>query len=190
VPEALVERASELLSPDEKELQAVLRTLSEQKARVEAQLRDAEDARARMETESEKLERKLGEVEREAARLRKEGKRAFLEELKEARRQVAEAIEQTKGPSKDARALNKASHDLQDIEERTQRDVETKPPATEQTRPVEVKVGDVVELAILPGSRVSVVAIEGDEIVVAGGAMKMRVTLEQLRKSAQPNKRR
>lgn len=190
LPESLVQRADALLSPDEKELQSVLRTLSEQKARVEAQLREAEEARARVEADSAKLERKLGEVEREAARLRKEGKRAFLDELKEARRQVAEAIEATKGPSKDARSLNKASHDLQEMEEATQRDVETRLPATEQTRPAEVKVGDVVELAILPGSRVSVVSIEGDEIVVAGGAMKMRVTLEQLRKATQSAARR
>lgn len=182
LPEGVIARAAALLSPDEKELQSVLRTLSEQKARLEAQLKEAEDARVRVEAESAKLERKLGEVEREAARLRKEGKRAFLDELKDARRSVAEAIEASK--SKDARAINKASRELQVLEESTRAAVEAAAPATEHTRPVEVKVGDVVELAIMPGSRVTVVEVDKDAIVVAGGAMKMRVGLDQLRKAS------
>jgi DNA mismatch repair protein MutS2 len=182
LPNGIVERAGELLSPDEKELQSVLRTLSEQKARVEAQLKEAEGARIRIEAASAVLERKLGDVEREAGRLRKEGKRAFLDELKEARRAVAEAIEASK--SKNARTLNRASHDLRELEESTRAAVATVTPATEHTRPIEVKLGDVVELAIMPGSRVTVVAIDADEIVVAGGAMKMRVSLDQLRKAA------
>jgi DNA mismatch repair protein MutS2 len=179
LPESIIERSSALLSPDEKELQAVLRTLAEQKGLLEAKLAEAEAAKARIEAESQKLERKLADVEREAARLRKEGKRAFLDEIKEARKVVAEAIEATKGG--DARALNKASQSLAEMESHTRADVEAPPPRAELTRPASVKVGDVVELATLPGSRVTVMEIDGDNVLVARGAMKMRATLDQLR---------
>lgn len=181
LPDVLIARAAELLSPDERELQSVLRTLAEQKARVEAQLLQAELARLHMQAEANKLERKLADVESEAARLRREGKRAFLEELKDARRIMGEAIEATKG--KDARVLNKASHELQQLEDGTKAAVAVALPSTEHTRPSALKVGDVVELAIMPGSRVTVVEVDEDEIVVAGGAMKMRVGLDQLRKA-------
>lgn len=179
LPEAIVERSSALLSPDEKELQAVLRTLAEQKGVLEGKLADAESARQRITAESEKLERKLADVEREAARLRKEGKRAFLDEIREARKVVAEAIEATKGG--DARALNKASRALQELEQGTRAAVEAPPPRAELTRPASVKVGDTVELATVPGSRVTVLEIEGDQVLVGRGAMKMRAPLDQLR---------
>jgi DNA mismatch repair protein MutS2 len=178
LPEALVGRAAELLSPDEKELQSVLRTLSEQKGALQAKLDDAEEARTRLTIESQKIERKLADVEREAARLRKEGKRAFLDEIKEARKAVADAIEVSKGG--DARALNKASRDLLDLESNTRADVEPSVKA-ELTRPVSVKVGDVVELASVPGSRVTVLEVDGDDVVVARGPVKMRSTIDQLR---------
>lgn len=179
LPASIVERSSALLSPDEKELQAVLRTLSEQKSLLEGRLAEAEAARARITAESEKLERKLADVEREAARLRKEGKRAFLDEIREARKAVAEAIEATKGG--DARTLNRASQALQELEQATRADVEAPPPRAELTRPPSVKVGDVVELASVPGSRVTVLEVDGDNILVARGAVKMRSTLDQLR---------
>jgi DNA mismatch repair protein MutS2 len=182
LPASIVERSSELLSPDEKELQAVLRTLSEQKTLLEARLAEAEAARARIESESARLERKLADVEREAARLRKEGKRAFLDELKEARRAVADAIEAAKGG--DARTLNRASQALQELEHQTRADVEAPPPRAEITRPAAVKVGDVVELASVPGSRVTVLEVDGESVLVARGAVKMRAQLEQLRTAA------
>jgi DNA mismatch repair protein MutS2 len=178
LPASVIERAAELMSPDEKELQSVLRTLSEQKSSLQAQLDDAEQARERLTVESQKIERKLADVEREAARLRKEGKRAFLDEIKEARKAVADAIEVAKGG--DARALNKASQDLSKLETNTRADVEAVARA-ELTRPLSVKVGDVVELASVPGSRVSVLEVDGDDVVVARGAVKMRSTIDQLR---------
>lgn len=179
LPAAIVDRSSELLSPDEKELQAVLRTLSEQKGLLEGKLAEAEAARAKITAESEKLERKLADVEREAARLRREGKRAFLDEIREARKAVAEAIEATKGG--DARTLNKASQHLLELEQATRADVEAPAPTAELTRPPSVKVGDVVELASIPGSRVTVLEVDGENVLVARGPVKMRATLEQLR---------
>lgn len=182
LPDAIVERSSLLLSPDEKELQAVLRTLAEQKGVLAAKLVDAEAAHQRLALESDRIERKLAEVEREAARLRREGKRAFLEEIRDARKVVAEAIEATKGG--DARALNKASQALQAMEQATRADVEAPPPRADLTRPAQIKVGDVVELASIPGSRVTVVELDGDQVLLARGAVKMRATIEQLRSPA------
>jgi DNA mismatch repair protein MutS2 len=44
-----------------------------------------------------------------------------------------------------------------------------------------VKVGDVVELASVPGSRVTVMEIDGDDVVVARGAVRTRTSLQNLR---------
>ncbi|HEY4221849.1 MAG TPA: Smr/MutS family protein, partial [Myxococcota bacterium] len=179
LPASIIERAGELMSPDEKELQSVLRTLSEQKGALQAKLDDAERSQQALEAEAQKIERKLADVEREAARLRKEGKRAFLDELKEARQAVAQAIEATKGG--DARTLNKASHELSELEAQARADVDAAPAKASLTRPLAVKIGDTVELASLPGSRVTVMELHGDDVVVARGAVKMRATVDQLR---------
>ncbi len=99
---------------------------------------------------------------------------------------MAEAIEVTKGG--DARAINKASQELRALESQARADVDAPPPRAERTRPVSVKVGDLVELSSLPGSRVTVLEVDGDDVLVARGAVKMRSTVDQLR-SPEPERK-
>jgi DNA mismatch repair protein MutS2 len=181
LPDGIVARAQELLAPDEKQLFGLLSTLAARTAQLEQQIEKAEADRKRVHEESLLLERKLAEVEREGARLRREGKRAFLDEIHEARKILATAIESTKGPL-DARTLNKVSQDLHDTERRMRADVEA-PAArkSELLRPLHLKLGDVVELAHMPGSRMSVLELDGDEAVVGKGTLRMRVGLDVLR---------
>ena len=180
LPDAVLRRADALLAPEQRELHALLRVLAEQKGALESRVAEAESERARFFEESQKLERRLADVERERAHLRREGKRAFVTELEEARGIVKDAIEAAK--SKDARALNKASHALHDLDQRTRADLAPAPmPKSALLRPGEVKVGDVVELASMPGTRFSVLEVLGEDVIVGRGPVRTRSSLDALR---------
>ncbi|MBI1949190.1 MAG: hypothetical protein HYS27_26115 [Deltaproteobacteria bacterium] len=176
LPEAVIERADRLVSPDDKEFSGVLKALAEERAHLAERLREAEEAKAALAADAERLERRIAEVTAESQRLRREGKRAFAEELAEARREVAKAIEAAKGGA-DARALNTASHQLQELEQRAL--AEARSPF-ERARPASVTVGAAVEVEAMPGTRLTVLEVDGDDVVVARGAVKLRVKKETL----------
>jgi DNA mismatch repair protein MutS2 len=179
--ERTVERALALLAPEQKELHALLRALAEQKQALSAELAAASDERARFAAETARLERRLQDVEAERTRLRTEGKRAFLGELEAARQKIKDAIEATK--KGDARALNDASQKLKDLEATTR--AELAPRTTASTSALlavsSVAPGDVVELAHMPGVRLTVVEVDGDDVVVARGAVRTRAPRSSVR---------
>ena len=154
-----------------------MRSLAEQRAALQARLDEVEQERARLADDTVRLEQRLAEVHAEAQRMRREGKRAFAEELMAARREVAKAIEAAKGGA-DARTLNATSHQLQELDQRT---LAGAPDPGEPARPATVSVGDAVEVELLPGTRLTVAEVDGDDIVLARGAVKMRVKREALR---------
>ena len=165
------------MSPDDKQLSGVLRALTDERALLAERLAAAERERARLTEDTERLERRLAEVDAERQRLRREGKRALADELAEARREVARAIEAAKGGA-DARALNAISHRLVELELGANADAEAR---FERARPVGVAVGDAVEVESLPGTRLTVLEVGGDDVVLARGAVKLRVKRDALR---------
>lgn len=177
LPAAVIERADALLSPDDKEFSGVLKALTDERAALALRLKEAEEARARLAEDAERLERRIAEVTAESQRLRREGKRAFAEELVEARREVARAIEATKAGA-DARTLNALSHQLQELEQRAL--AESRSPF-ERARPSSVVVGETVEVEAMPGTRLTVLEVDDDDVVVARGAVKLRVKKDALR---------
>ena len=177
LPEAVVARADALLSPDDKEFSGVLKALSEERAVLAERLREAEEAKAKLAADAERLERRIAEVTQESQRLRREGKRAFAEELAAARREVAKAIEATKAGA-DACALNAISHGLQEIEQRVQAEAQS---PFERARPASVAVGEAVEVESMPGTRLTVLEVDGDDVVLSRGAVKLRVKRDALR---------
>jgi DNA mismatch repair protein MutS2 len=187
--EHTVERALALLAPEQKELHALLRALAEQKQSLAAELAAATAQRALFEEETVRLERRLRDVEAERARLRTEGKRAFLEELSAARQKVKAAIEATK--KGDARILNEASQQLRELEESTRSDLAPPSPLSSPLlAPASVATGDVVELAHMPGVKLSVVEVDGDDVVLAKGALRTRAPRSSLRRAeAEPVQR-
>lgn len=187
VDERIIERALALLAPEQKELHALLRSLAEGKQALAGRVEAAEAERTRFADETARLERRLIELDAERARLRKEGKRAFLDEITAARLTVKEAIAATL--TKDSRALNVASQSLKKLDEDTR--AALAPTRQELTSsllaPESIKVGDTIELATMPGVRMTVQEIDDDEIIVARGPMRTRVDRSQLR-SPEPEK--
>jgi DNA mismatch repair protein MutS2 len=181
VAEGIIERALALLAPEQKELHALLRALAEQKQALAGRVEAAESERTRFADETARLERRLVELDAERARLRKEGKRAFLDEITAARATVKDAIAATL--TKDSRALNVASQNLKKLEEDTRAEVApTKQELTSSLlAPEHVKIGDTIELATMPGVRMTVQEFDGDDVIVARGAMRTRVARGQLR---------
>jgi len=187
VDEKIIERALALLAPEQKELHALLRSLAEGKQALAGRVEAAEAERTRFADETARLERRLIELDAERARLRKEGKRAFLDEITAARATVKEAIAATL--TKDSRALNVASQNLKKLDEDTRAEIApTKQELTSSLlAPDSIKVGDTIELATMPGVRMTVQEIDDDEIIVARGPMRTRVDRSQLR-SPEPEK--
>lgn len=173
-------RAEALLEPDQKELVGLLRTLAEQKAMLQARLDDAAAQKDSFERESQKLEKRLVDLEAERQRLRREGKKAFVDELAAAREEIARAIETAR--SGDARALNAASHTLKKLADDTSADLaRTSEAPSALLAPKSVSAGDIVELAHMPGVRLTVVEVDGDDVVVARGAVRTRTTMSAVR---------
>jgi DNA mismatch repair protein MutS2 len=180
VKEATIDRALALLAPEQKELHALLRALAEQKGTLLARVAEAEAERARLREESVVLERKVVELDAERQRLRREGKRAFLDELREARQVVKEAIAQSQ--TGDARQKNEASQRLKKLEADTEASVqEATSLSSTALAPTSLKVGDTVELANMPGVKLTVEAVDGDDVSLARGAMRTRAQKDQLR---------
>lgn len=178
--EKTLERALSLLEPDQKELQGLLRTLAEQKQILQARVDEAEAQKLVFEKEAQKLEKRLVELEAEKTRLRRDGKKAFLDELKDAREEIGRAIEAAR--SGDARALNTASHALKKLDEDTQAELAPKAESMSTLlQPSSVKAGDIVEVVNMPGVRFTVVEVDDDDVVVARGAVRTRTSLGNVR---------
>jgi DNA mismatch repair protein MutS2 len=178
--EATIERAVALLDPEHKEIHALLRALAEQREQLIAHVEEARREQERFRDESARLERKLVEIDAERARLRREGKRAFLDELKEARQVVKAAIAQSQ--SKDAKAINHAAVTLKKLEDETHRSLaERVVLETSSLAPARVKVGDTVEVASMPGVRLVVEAVDGDDVTLARGPLRTRAARSTLR---------
>ncbi len=185
IAESTVGRAVALLEPDQKELQGLLRALSEQKQSLQARVDEAETQRLTFEKETAKLEKRLVEVETERARLRREGKKAFVDELKEAREEIARAIEAARSgaaPHEKGRALNAASHALKKLDDDTHAELAShREAASSLLQPKKISAGDVVELSTMPGVRLTVVDVDDDEVVVARGAVRTRAPISNVR---------
>lgn len=182
LPERVLARAESLLDSKERDVQALLSRLAEEHSVLERRVEQVENERARLESERERLQRRLDEVEREAARLRREGTKAFQHELQSARKVVANAIERAQKGA-DARELNELSHQLREQERRAAEAVQPKRSQEALAPLAEVRPGDRVELATLPGTRLEVLEVNGDEVVLAKGAMKLRAERSALRKA-------
>jgi len=187
LPAAVIDRAEELLAPEDRGLSDALTGLAEKRAELERRVEKVEEERARVEQDRTKLRERLEEVQREADRLRREGVNAFEKELADARKVVAEAIERAQKGA-DARELNEKSHDLRTVEKDVEamRSVEPAPELGEAL--MEVSKGDKVFVADMPGAAFEVVEVHGDEVVVANGPMRLRTPRSKLR-SARAAKR-
>jgi DNA mismatch repair protein MutS2 len=178
--DATIERALALLAPEQKELHALLRSLAEQRQVLQARVDEALAEQQRFQDESARLEKRLVEVDAERTRLRREGKRAFLDELKDARAVVKEAIAQSQ--NRDAKVVNQAAQTLKKLEDDTRKALAEKVElGSDALAPAHVKVGDTVELASMPGVRLVVESIDGDDVTLARGPMRTRAARGNLR---------
>jgi DNA mismatch repair protein MutS2 len=181
IPSDVIVRAEALLAPEAKELHGLIRALAGEQQQLEARARDAEAQRAELLERSRMLEQKLVEVDAERSRLRREGKRAFLSEIATAQEAVARAIAATQSERRDARSLNEVSQELHRVDGELRKDAGPLVIDNPLLRPATIKVGDVVELASMPGVRFDVLLVHDDDIEVGKGAMRMRATKDMVR---------
>ncbi|MCP4504342.1 MAG: hypothetical protein GY822_30880 [Deltaproteobacteria bacterium] len=179
LPESIITRAEALIDPAEKDLHSVLTKLSSQSAALDEERRQAEVVRKEAENVKHQLERRLLEVRQEKDRLRREGTKAIIGDLQEARRQVAAAIEKIRGA--DAKSLNEVSHQLRNQEQELRVKAAPEKVVFTTSKPSSIKVGDTVESANMVGTLLEVLEIHGDEVVAGKGVMRMRLPTSDLR---------
>jgi DNA mismatch repair protein MutS2 len=180
LPQNVIERAETLLDPTAREVQSLLDELARKNAALATEQRELAAERARTDEQNKKLSARLIELQDEADRLRREGARAFLDELKEARRVVADAIE-TVQKGADAKTLNALSHALRDEAEKAARLAAAPVIEGAVMRAEQVKPGAAVSVRGIPGVRFDVIEVNGDDVVVARGAMRTKRKLADLR---------
>jgi len=179
LPARVIERAESLLDPTAREVQTLLDELGRKNAELAQKIASLDEERARLAEQAEKQRARAVALQDESDRLRREGARAFQDELKEARKKVALAIE-TVQKGADARTLNEISHTLRSEEERVAR-AAAQAEAEVALDPVHVVPGAVVSVRGMPGVRFDVIDVSGDDVVVARGAMRTKKKLADLR---------
>lgn len=181
MPDAVVARAESLLDRAERDIQSLLSSLLAQQSALEERMAQLSAERARLASQREQLQRKLDDVEREAARLRRDGAKAFHHELEGARRVIASAIERAKKGA-DARELNTLSHQL--VEEQRRAEELARAPTSASVLEADEAIGpgDLVEVVSMPGTKLEVLEVHAHEVVLARGAMKLRVERHTVRR--------
>ena len=182
LPAPLLDRAESLLDRADRDFQSLLGKLMGQQSDLNQRIEQVERERNHLEMQREKLQRRLDEVEAEAARLRREGVRAFENEIQSARKVVAQAIERAQKGA-DARELNELSHALRQEEKKAATNIQKSNVEPDWKSEQVIQVGDRVEVKTLPGTQLEVLEVNGEEIVLARGAMKMRVERKLVRRA-------
>ena len=182
LPESILSRAESLLDRADRDFQSLLGKLMGQQSELNQRLEQVEKERSQLESQREKLQRRLDDVEAEAARLRREGVRAFENEIQSARKVVAHAIERAQKGA-DARELNEISHALRQEEKMAATNLQKSEPERDWSSDHAIRVGDRVEVKTLPGTQLEVLEVNDEEIVLARGAMKMRVERKLVRRA-------
>jgi len=194
LPLSIIQRARELVAPEEREMSALVETLHRERGEVERKLEQSERARQELEARRQQLEQqyqaerksRLQELGRRLDEsLKREGKRweAALEEIRaEVRTQMARNLSQ----SQSGKALRRLEQKLERlpgalVEEARQ---DWKAEAEQLVGPVETpagseaivdgapQVGDTVQVEGMPSPGV-VTAISGGQIEVVVGRMRM-----------------
>jgi len=196
LPGGIVDRARELLGSGVGSLESLIKTV-EQRARELEEARDEERVRTRaLEKERNELLRKQQQLEAEIEKVRERARTELLDEITKARAQTKSMIAELQRAAESesaADAMRIANRTAAELEEMEAREAErlpsSPPPAPEsETSPDGLQPGQWVHVPKL-GRDAEVVSVEGKEVQVAVGTLKMRVARSGLRTAkSQPPK--
>ncbi|MHB1846880.1 MAG: endonuclease MutS2, partial [Deltaproteobacteria bacterium] len=179
LPEPLLERAREHLSAGAGPLGAALEALEAERSRLARARDELERERAALAHQREEVDaREAAQTEREAA-LQAEGRRRLLVDVERAQGEVRAIVSQLQRAPELAQATL-AQRRLQEIGAAEERAL-TRAPAPKTQGPA-LLVGQRVRSRTL-GKDGELVAIEGDQGIVAIGAMKVRQPLAELERA-------
>ena len=202
LPLSIIQRARELVAPEEREMSALVETLHRERGEVERKLAESERARQELEARRQQLEQqyqaerktRLQELGRRLDEsLKREGKRweGALEEIRgELRTQVARNLSQ----SQSGKALRRLEQKLgrlpialaQEARQDWKAEVEQfvgpaeVPAGSEAIGDGTPGVGDTVQVEGMPAPGV-VTGISGDQVEVAVGRMRMHADRSRVR---------
>ncbi|HJL39776.1 MAG TPA: Smr/MutS family protein [Myxococcales bacterium LLY-WYZ-16_1] len=186
----IVERARSLFGEGADSLENLLKAVERKNRELEAaQVEAAERARS-LERERAEFERTQRRLEREIEDVKARARTELFEEIKEARERarklVAELQRAASGPSaaESMRVANRVSEALRDLEASELARAEAEKPREADTEPdkplLSLEVGQRVHVPRL-GRDGEIVSVEGRDVQVAVGTVKMRVPASSLR---------
>jgi DNA mismatch repair protein MutS2 len=188
LPGGIVDRARELLGSGVGSLESLIKTV-EQRARELEEARDQERDRTRaLERERNELLRKQKELEAEIEQVRERARTELLEEISKARARTKSMIAELQRAAESesaADAMRLANQTAAELKAMAAQEVERLPasPPTEpdsEATPDGLQLGQWVHVPRL-GRDAEVVSVEGKEVQVAVGTLKMRVARSSVR---------
>ncbi|RME22947.1 MAG: endonuclease MutS2, partial [Deltaproteobacteria bacterium] len=179
-----VERANELLQPDERRLGRMLDGIERERFELQELRRELEERKEEIERMRRRNEQRAQELEAERREISRKQRGELLEHIAGARREVANIIESLR--TADMKKAVEASRELKALEKRFRSGM--KRGAADVRGRADVKRGQKVRLVKLGGEgTVLEVDARNKTAVVAVGAMHTRLPLEQLEPIADGN---
>lgn len=192
LPEAVLERAQQLVGVQQVALEALIRTLEERLATLSARQQALEATQAQLEQLRRDYEARWQALKQETAAIRQRA----LEEAEQLVREANARIERTIREIKEAQAERTTTQAAREALERFRRRLHeaqrTLTPAASAAatsdRPT-LQVGDQVVLED-SGTPAEVLMLEGDEALIAVGHLKLRVPVGRLQRLNRPQQRK
>lgn len=185
--EEIIERARRFISPNDRQVDAMLARIKAASEAAERRLREVEESRARLETLERELRQKLAEIEEERIRILNQAREEARQELervqKEIRRLHLELGRWASAPPKEIKAaIQGASATVQELLEEL-KPLESHTVTSSGNEPPQV--GDLVYINSL-GQTGELLSVDGDEAEVKVGNFRLRTRLKGLEFRSRP----
>jgi DNA mismatch repair protein MutS2 len=191
---AVVQDARELFSDEsEVSVEDVISALQAQREEQRALNEELVSLRNEMRTKTQALDKERARLQETESAMRKEVRQEIDQELAEARANIGELVKRAQNASgSDLRETQQASQDLARLRQKKQVSSDRSESTTDQQKEDEkndlgnIKPGDSVVVSNLGVDLVTVDSIQGKQLFVWFGGIKMRVKLKDVTKVVKP----
>ncbi len=181
LPEGLLERAGSLLGEESAELESLLKTLEKQREELQRKLKAAQDARDEAVSEAKFLRKQITTLRRQEQKMITKAAEKAEEMLQNTLKQAAELKHTAKT---DKKQRGKALEGLQEL----RRDIKEKISPKKEKEGLEqnlYKKGATVFVKEY-STEGQIVALQGDDLMVQMGLLKVKVPKDQVKLKGQP----
>jgi DNA mismatch repair protein MutS2 len=176
----IVNVARGMLNPDDLRAEDLLDEIHRQLETARKERAEAENQRITAENERQALEEKLAAIDEERVRVLEEAREQARQDLEELQGQIEEMRRQTQSPVETARQKKELRKQAEDLQAAISEKIRPEPAEPARRRPL--NSGDRVFVRSLKTDGI-VTAIEGDQVEVLIGKMRLKTDLPNIQRS-------